>query len=478
MAAKRFRILIVDRNCGDATRLAAFFQSRGHATEIAASGESGLEQGLGGKFDAVITGLKLEGMGGLQLVSQLHSGEPRLPVIMLTRHGTSETAIEAIKNGAYDYLTKPADHDELLQILSNAVRSARMMSTPVEIGQIYPEQDTIIGRGRAMTEIYKELGRIASKPVTVLIRGETGTGKELIARAIYQHGHRAHKPFIAINCAAIPASLLETELFGHERGAFTGADQLRIGRFEQAHNGTIFLDEIGDMDLALQAKLLRVLQEKQIRRVGGRDEIPVDVRIIAATHRDLEEMTETGTFRPDLYYRLNVATLTIPPLRKRIEDIAPLVNYFVQLYGSEFGSDSAAVNSEGMRFLQEQDWPGNVRQLQNVIRRALLSSRGYVMGWRDLKDAYESSEAVHPSQSHEKSLPELVAETLERAAGGEIDAAYPFLIEKMERALFAAAIKRSNGNQARAARWLGLSRLTMREKLHRYGLHPGKKGDR
>ena len=469
------RILVADRDPGDSARLEAALKSRGHKVLSTVDGQAAVDLARNGDIDAVVTGYRLEPIGGLQLISQLHSSHPRLPIVMHTAHGSSNTAIKAIRNGAYDFLTKPADPEELLEVLIEAVRAAKLMSMPVEIGQIYPEQDTIIGRSRAMTEIYKELGRIASKPVTVLIRGETGTGKELIARAIYQHGHRAHKPFVAVNCAAIPPNLLESELFGHEKGAFTGAEKLRVGRFEQAHNGTLFLDEIGDMDLAPQAKILRVLQEKRVHRVGGRDEIPVDVRVIAATHRDLEAMVDTGTFRPDLLYRLNVATIAIPPLRDRPGDIVPLTEHFLQIYGTEFGLESASIHSAGIRFLQEQDWPGNVRQLQNVIRKALLDARGYTLQWAHMRDAYETSRVQPPSLDAPDSLQGLVADALRRASDGELAAAYPHLLETLERELFAAAIKRSAGNQAKAARWLGVSRFTMREKLHRYGLHPGDK---
>ncbi len=473
MPADPLRILIVDANRGDASRLQHSLDSHGFASTHRARGKDALALALTGGFEAVITESDLEDDSGLSLISQLHSKLPRVPVIMLTHKEASNTAIEAIKSGAYDYLQKPADFEELVRILREAISSARRMSKPVEIGQVYPEQDTILGHSRLMTEVYKELGRVASKPVTVLIRGETGTGKELIARAIYQHGHRPQKPFVAINCAAIPAPLLEAELFGHEKGAFTGADKLRIGRFEQAHNGTLFLDEIGDMDLHLQAKLLRVLQEKRIRRVGGVHEIPVDVRIIAATHRDLEEMIDAGTFRPDLYYRLNVAAINIPPLRNRREDLPPLVEHYLQHYGEEYAIDYPSITSQGLKFLEQQDWPGNVRQLQNVLRKALLGSRGYPIGWTALRDIYEESQAGPATHSGNASLRQLVADTLQQAAEGELPAVYPVLVETLERELLAAAIKRSGGNQAQAARWLGISRFTLREKLHRYQLHPG-----
>ncbi|MEM8952741.1 MAG: sigma-54 dependent transcriptional regulator [Verrucomicrobiota bacterium] len=475
MPSSRPRILIVDPNRTSADHLAALAARHDFDAHSTPSAESALDQLKGpSPFQAVIAADSLDGMSALELVSRLHSLSPRLPVIVLTDSGDSNTIIESTKAGAFDCLIKPTNEEHLARVLAEAVRNACMMSKPVEIGQVYDEQDTIIGKSAAMTEIYKELGRVASKPVTVLIRGETGTGKELFARAIYQHGHRAHRPFVPINCAAIPDSLLESELFGHEKGAFTGADKLHVGKFEQAHNGTLFLDEIGDLSLALQAKLLRVLQDRQVQRLGSGKNIPVDVRIIAATHRNLEKMVDAGTFRADLFYRLNVVALTIPPLRDRTDDVAPLVRYFLAKYAHEFDVDPPALLPEAIQFLELQDWPGNVRQLQNVVWKALIVSRGYAIDWQILRQVLAESEASSEIKaSHAPpALAQLIHEALARAADGSIDAAYPFLIEKIERELFAAVIDKTQGNQAKAARLLGISRLTMREKLHRYQLHP------
>src|SRR5438105_5037908 len=268
--------------------------------------------------------MKLPGMNGLELVRELHGAHPRLPIILITAHGTTETAIEATKSGAYDYLLKPFDMPEFIELVEKALASRRLMNETIELGESTMGAGALIGNCRAMQSIYKEIGRIASKPVNVLIRGETGTGKELIARAIYQHSDRAKAPFIAINCAAIPETLLESELFGHERGAFTGADLRRIGRFEQADHGTIFLDEIGDMTPGTQVKLMRVLQERSLQRLGGKDTIKVDVRVIAATHHNLEAAIREKQFREDLYYRLSVVVITLPPLRQRKEDLPHL----------------------------------------------------------------------------------------------------------------------------------------------------------
>jgi DNA-binding NtrC family response regulator len=348
------------------------------------------------------------------------------------------------------------------------------MTQPVELtADIHEDQDTLIGRSRAMQQVYKDLARISPTPATVLIRGETGTGKELIARAIYQHGHRAHMPFVAVNCAAIPENLLESELFGHEKGAFTGATSLRIGRFEQAHNATLFLDEIGDMDTNLQTKLLRVLQEKTIQRVGGNDDIPVDVRIIAGTHRDLETMMARGEFRGDLFYRLNVAAIQIPPLRERPEDIPLLVEHFLARFGEAYGTGTPSITRETLNLLSAQSWPGNVRQLQNVVRKALLACRGYAIGETDVRALLETDpSAAMGGGGPATGLHSLARSLVDRAEREEINDAHARIIEAAERELLDEALDRARGNQAKAARWLGLSRLTLRTKLKAYGMHP------
>jgi DNA-binding NtrC family response regulator len=429
------------------------------------------EAARSGGPDAVLLDLGAGPGPSLDGLRELRERLPRVPVLCLSGCEDSSVVIEAVKAGAYDVLVHPAEAEEVAAAVRRAAEDARRTSQPVEIGQVYPDQDTIVGRSRAMREIYKQLGRISAQPVTVLVRGETGTGKELIARAIFQHGHRSHKPFIAVNCAAIPEALLESELFGHEKGAFTGANRTRIGRFEQAHGGTLFLDEIGDLDGALQVKLLRVLQEKTIRRVGGDAEIPVDVRIIAATHRPLEQMVRAGEFREDLFYRLNVASIFIPPLRERREDIPPLVDYFLGRYGAEYGIDAPSISPKAVEFLSRQDWPGNIRQLQNLLRKALLASRGYTIGWQECRMILEEGEAM--AADRQPSLREMVGDALTRVIEGEWETALPELQRAFEREVYGQAISRSGGNQARAARWLGVSRLTLRERLREHGIHPG-----
>ncbi|HRQ89430.1 MAG TPA: sigma-54 dependent transcriptional regulator, partial [Bacteroidia bacterium] len=329
--------------------------------------------------------------------------------------------------------------------------------------ELAEEADTLVGNSRAMLDVYKALGRLSPTPVTVLIRGETGTGKELVARALYQYGHRAHRPFVTVNCAAIPENLLESELFGHERGAFTGAVSTRIGKFEQAHNATLFLDEIGDLDHSLQAKLLRVLQEKRFQRVGGSEEIAVDARIIAATHRPLEKMIAEGQFREDLFYRLNVATLKLPPLRDRTGDIPLLVHFFLKRLSRELDVPPVTMDRSALACLESARLPGNVRQLQNLVRKALLRSRGYPIDRPLVEELLGDADTEGSAPGDLESwISGLVAE-----ADGD---AHRRAIEAVERIVVAEALSRSEGNISKAAEWLGLSRLTVREKIKKYGL--------
>jgi nitrogen regulation protein NR(I) len=463
------QILLVEDDNSITTMLCRVLAEEGCVVQVERRGDTGLERAKDTAFDIVITDLKLPGLNGLELVRELHAARPRLPILMVTAHGTTETAIEATQSGAYDYLVKPFEITVLLDLVEQAVSASRLMSVPVEIGATGPARSAIVGKGRAMQSIYKEIGRIAAKPVGVLIRGETGTGKELIARAIYQHSDRANAPFVAINCAAIPETLLESELFGHERGAFTGAESRRIGRFEQANQGTIFLDEIGDMTPGTQVKLMRVLQEKSLQRLGGKETIPVDARVVAATHRDLEAAIREKHFREDLYYRISVVAIHLPPLRERKEDIPDLANFFLQKYAAEFNVRDPSIHADAVEFLQIQSWPGNVRELENVIRKVLLLAQNYTIGVEHVRAAL--AKAGPPVASTEKSLQECADELIAAAQRGELADAYLKLQETAERVLISRAIELANGNQARAARWLGISRLTMRKKLVQFGLH-------
>jgi nitrogen regulation protein NR(I) len=463
-------ILLVEDDASIAAALKKDLQAEGYEVVIATRGDQGLTHAQAHRCDLVLTDLKMPGMSGLELVEQLHAAKPKLPIIMMTAFGTTETAIEATKLGAYDYLLKPFDMAELLDVVAKAVVSSRVMSEPLDLGQARSSESAIIGNSRAMQAIYKEIGRVAATSVTVLIRGETGTGKELVARAIYQHSGRAAQPFIAVNCAAIPEPLLESELFGHDRGAFTGAHMRRIGRFEQAHGGTIFLDEIGDLTLSTQVKLLRVLQEKYIQRVGGNEKIQVDVRVLAATHRDLETAIQERQFREDLFYRLSGVTITLPALSERTEDIPELISYLARRSAPELGMKSASLQPEAMAFLQNQSWPGNVRELENVVRQSLLLSRGYSASLEHVQQAYTHTRK--PVASSEQTIAAYFSELIGRAQQGEIENIHARMVEEMERELYTRAIEFARGNQAKAARWLGVTRTTMREKLIRFGLHP------
>ena len=469
------KILLIDDDPGITDTLSRVLKDEGYEVDVEKRGDEGIAHAARDSFNVVVTDLKLPGLNGLELVRQLHAARPRLPIILITAFGTTQTAIEATKFGAYDYLLKPFDIQQLLDLIKRAVNSNRLMSEPVTLGEPGAARDAIVGRSPAMQTIYKEIGRIAAKPVNILIRGETGTGKELIARAIYQNSDRANAPFVAINCAAIPETLLESELFGHERGAFTGATSQRIGRFEQANHGTIFLDEIGDMTPGTQVKLLRVLQEKTFQRLGGRETILVDVRVLTATHHDLETAIREKLFREDLYYRLNVVMITLPPLRQRKEDIPELVRYFLTKYGPELGNPSPSIHSDGMDFLQSHSWPGNVRELENVIRKALLLAQGYTVNVDHVRAALHKDAGLPGSAG--QPLRDYIGDLLAVAQRGDMVDVHARVLESAERELFRQAIELAHGNQAKAARWLGVSRITMKAKLVQFGFHPGTEND-
>jgi nitrogen regulation protein NR(I) len=464
------KILLIEDDPGIVMTLRRVLSEEGYSVKVEKRGDAGLSAAKEDSFDVVISDMKLPGLNGLDLVRELHAAKPRLPIILMTAHGTTETAIEATKSGAYDYVLKPFDLPEFIELVEKAFTSRRMMTETVELGTSSAGGGALVGNSRAMQSIYKEVGRIASKPVNVLIRGETGTGKELIARAIYHHSDRAKAPFIAINCAAIPETLLESELFGHERGAFTGAELRRIGRFEQSNHGTLFLDEIGDMTPGTQVKLMRVLQERCVQRLGGKETIPVDVRVIAATHRDLESAIQQKEFREDLYYRLSVVVISLPPLRDRKEDIPDLINYFLRRHSVEMGVGNPTIHPDTIEFLRTQPWAGNVRELENLVRKVLLLAQGYTINIEHARAAL--TRTALPAQAADRSLRQLVEELLSKAQAGEESDAHAELMHAAEKELFSRAIDLAGGNQARAARWVGVSRLTMREKLIQFGIHP------
>jgi nitrogen regulation protein NR(I) len=467
-------ILLIEDDSSLATVIRDALEASDYKVTVAKDGDEGFALARKNSYDALLTDFQMPGQDGLDIVRKLHEEKPHLPVILMTAHHSTDVAIQATRRGAWDYLMKPFPLMTMLQLIERAVECSRLAARPVAIEREVAEGDSIIGRSPGMQEVYKEIGRVAAKPVTVLIRGETGTGKELVARALMRFSDRLQKPFVTVNCAAIPETLLESELFGHEKGAFTGADARRIGRFEQADKGTLFLDEIGELSMGTQAKLLRVLQEKTISRVGGRENIEVDVRVIAATHVDLEAAIAAKRFREDLFYRLNVVTLTLPPLRERREDIPSLVQYFLRRHGEALQITHPAVQPEALAYLEKQPWPGNVRQLENVLRKALLNARGYPVGIGDLEKNLGASAGAEPSTS--VSWQKFVTDTVEAASRGEIEDAMKILQSKMEEEALRHAIELAEGNQAKAARWLGISLPTMREKLRHYALHPKQDG--
>lgn len=370
------------------------FPAPTHRVEIASTGSKGLERARDGRPDVILLDLRLPDQSGLDVLKQVREIDARIPVVLVTVARSADSTIEAMRQGAYDYLLKPLDRQKLDRVIGEALKVARLRREPAVIARTLPNDDqpgeAIVGSCPAMQEVYKAIGRVADRTFPVLITGESGTGKELVARAIYQHGSRAKAPFLALNCAAIPETLLESELFGHEKGAFTGAELRRIGKFEQCNGGALFLDEVGDMPLPAQAKVLRVLQEQAFERVGGTETVRTDVRLIAATHRDLKAWSDEGKFRPDLYYRLRVFSIHLPPLRERGEDLPLLVQFHLRRSSRELGREVREVAPEALARLRGYSWPGNVRELQSVLKQALLRAHGPVLLPEFLPELHEA----------------------------------------------------------------------------------------
>jgi nitrogen regulation protein NR(I) len=461
------RILVVDDEKGVCYSFKKILGKHGYDVTTAISGREALEKAGQEAPDLIILDISMPDLDGLETLKRLKAINPCLTVIMMTAYNTPERAITAMKYGAYDYLTKPFDNDRLISLVHKAI-IAGTMSNPVALQQnkdlIQQAQDVerIVGKSSVMLDIYKKIGQVAESDATVLLTGETGTGKELIARAIYQHSKRVNRPFLPVNCAAIPETLLESELFGHEKGAFTGANARGIGKFEQCNEGTMFLDEVGDMPMSLQAKLLRVLQDGCFQRIGGSELIRTDVRIIAATNKDLETMVSTGRFREDLYWRLNVVNIKIPPLREKKEDIELLIQYFIQRYNKELGKEIKGISEETLRMFKKYHWPGNVRQLQSIIYRAMILSKSEIISF---------SEAEWLSQTKHKVASEDIQGVLLDAINrllhtGEEDI-YRKAVSMFETLLVKKALELTGNNQAMASRLLGISRNTVREKMSR-----------
>ncbi|OJW12374.1 MAG: Fis family transcriptional regulator [Planctomycetales bacterium 71-10] len=473
-------ILVIDDEPSILHAFRRAFDSPEYEVVTAPNGARGLELAAEGRPDVVVLDLNLPDMGGMEVFRGLRKIDARIPVLFITGHGTTETAIEAMKDGAFDYLLKPLKLAHVRELVGRAAEISRLSREPALVADDAPKTDradVLVGRSPAMQEVYKAVGRVAPQDIAVLILGESGTGKELIARAIYQHSLRASSPFLAVNCAAIPESLLESELFGHERGAFTGADRTRIGKFEQSNGGTLFLDEIGDMTPLTQAKILRVLQDGTFERVGGNSTIRSNVRVIAATNRDLPRLAATGAFREDLYYRLSVFTIALPPLRERVEDMALLVDHFLRRFGPELGKGAVQAAPEALEILRRYPWPGNIRELQSVVKWSLLQARGPVLLPDFLPESVRSGEppAAAPPAAPPTSPPAAEPAVdwegfLEcRLAEGSQNL-YAEALALMERTLLTRVLRETEGNQVQAARILGITRGSLRTKIRALGL--------
>jgi nitrogen regulation protein NR(I) len=471
------KILVVDDERNVRQAFEEVLADQGHTVVAVRDGEDALRAIEDDGFDLAILDICLPGMNGLDALARIKQRRPKLPVIVMTGQGTTNTAIEATKRGAFDYQLKPFEPEEMLQTIAKVLEGSRLMKGELVLG---PEtgvsaSEAMVGRSSPMQQLYKAIGRVAQTDATVLIRGESGTGKELVARAIYQHSLRSGLPLMVVNCAAIPETLLESELFGYEAGAFTGAATRRIGKFEQAHGGTIFLDEIGDMPLAVQAKILRILQQRTFQRLGGNETVHADVRVLCATNRNLEKAIADGGFRQDLYHRLDVVTLQLPPLRERRGDVPLLVDYFLNRCARTSHVERPPFARDALDLLAQYAWPGNVRELEHLIQRLMIFTGGYTIQASDLpprlRAIAQTTTAGAAANLGDEPLLELVQSYLD-AFGG--DNAYEKLVDKIERLLITEALRRSQGNQSRTSRLLGLPRPTLHAKIQKFGLQgPG-----
>jgi DNA-binding NtrC family response regulator len=449
---KTGNVLVVDDEKSQRDIVKTILKSADYDVETAANGQQAGELYRTGNFDVVLTDLKLPDTDGLSIVDQMFQIQPLGCLIIMTAHGSIDSAVEAMKKGAFDYLTKPLDRDQILIVLKRAFEKVQLLKENRLLHQQLEERfslDNIIGHHNKMQELFQIIKKISTSDVTVLICGESGTGKELIARAIHFNSQRKHKPFMAINCAAIPEPLIDSELFGYEKGAFTGAAIRRIGLFEATDKGTLFLDEIGDLSLALQAKLLRTLQEREVRRLGGREQIKIDVRVIAATNKQLEAEIRNGNFREDLFYRLNVMAIQVPPLRERSTDIPALVEHFIQKYTSKVVKSVKEISHEAMRFLMEYSWPGNVRQLESVIERVILLCETDRIELVDLPSEIKTGPV--PITGFDFQLPTV-----------------GFSLEEFERELIIRTMEKNEWVIAKAAKQLGLSYKTLQYRLDKF----------
>ncbi len=489
MIAATQRLLVVDDERDVITGFRRVFEKDEIAIDAAHSGEEALALIDQTPPDVVLMDLRMPGLDGLATLKRLQSIQPRPLVILMTAFSTSATVIEAMKHGAYDYIVKPFSVEKLREVVFGALKVAHDTRNVVHYEPALQEEqlgDAIIGKSEPMQAVFKTVGQVAVSSATVLVTGESGTGKELVARAIYSHSERSRKPFVPVNCAAIPETLLESELFGHERGAFTNATARRVGKFEMAHQGTLFLDEIGDMSVATQTKILRVLQSGEFERIGGTETVRVDVRIIAATNRDLEAMMRDGTFRSDLYYRLNVVRVELPPLRKRREDVPLLIEHFLRRFHRD-REKHLQISNAAMEKLTAHTWPGNVRELENTIRNAILTAKSETLLAADIRLREQPGPTPEPPAPTTPPKPEpdpkpVIEDPEFEDIDGMIEPIFESLVaarsrgvrystfDVVERALLVHALNQTSGNQLRAAQLLGITRSTLRKRIARYEL--------
>ncbi len=470
------RILVVDDDVAICFALGEYLRGKGHAVETVATTRAARAQLEAASFDLALVDIQLPGEDGLCLLAEVHPRWPAMPVVMITAHGGLERAVAAMQAGAYDYVTKPLDLDRMGELLRRALRPRPAQPPTEATGPPLPaDRHPLVGTSAVMQELYKHIGLLTTNDLTVLLLGESGVGKERVARAIHHNSPRRDGPFVAVNCAAVPETLLESELFGHERGAFTGAEARRSGKFEVAAGGTLLLDEVGDLPLALQPKLLRVLQERELYRVGGSQPIPVEARIIAASNQDLAAAVAAGRFRKDLYYRLHVATLTIPPLHDRPEDIPLLVAHFLRQAAVQLSTPPPELDDDCLRHLADLPWPGNVRELENLIHRLCAFARASRLTWEEVRPHLDpplptGGEGTDPEGAWEGYLRGEVRRLA--AAGREAepgDGVFHRLTEQTEEILLDEALDQTGHNQVRAAKLLGMQRSSLRKKLsHRH----------
>jgi two-component system, NtrC family, response regulator AtoC len=468
MLPEKKQVLIVDDEPNLRKILAAQLSRDGYDVLTAEDGEQGLSVLREHHIDLVVTDLRMPKVDGMTLLRKAHEEDPDLPIVMITAHGTIDTAVEALKIGAFDYLTKPFDKDEVRQIVAKALKTRALAGAEASPGQTAPgARFGIIGTSSGITELYSLLERVADTPTTVLITGESGTGKELVARALHDHSSRSDKPFIKVNCAAIPKELIESELFGYERGAFTGAVSSKPGRFELANGGTLFLDEIGEIPVEMQVKLLRALQESEFERVGGIKTMRVDVRLVAATNRDLKKLIAGGTFREDLFYRLNVVPIRLPALRERAGDIPLLVEHFLGKFNERLKKHVTGTEPETLDILASYPWPGNIRELENVIERAVLFCDAPKLRVQDLPPEVRGALTTAQAPVTDAELQAALA------SEGGLKEHVKVAMNRLERELVGRALAQTNGNVTHAARLLKISRKGLQLKMKELGLREG-----